>query len=87
MLYCTSILVSFIAVFLKGFQHKNVNANKLKLIVPTAYLMAAFDWIAITIVVKGDWWVAISAGTGASIGMLVAMLLHDKLFNQKEIKQ
>lgn len=80
MLYAASILVSFIAVFLKGFQHKNVIGTHLRAVFITSYLMAAFDVLAVNIVVIGGWWVALTAGIGASCGMVTAILLHDKIF-------
>jgi hypothetical protein len=83
MLYLTSVAVSFVAVFLKGFQHKNVIAGKYSATFYTSFAMAAFDWATITIVLKGGWIVAITAGTGAAFGMITAMALHDKLFKSK----
>jgi hypothetical protein len=80
MLYVLSLLVSFAGVFLKGFQHKNVIGGHLRLLFITSYLMAIFDVAAVTLIVKGGWWVAVSSGTGAAFGMLSAVLLHDRWF-------
>lgn len=83
MIYALSILVSFIAVFLKGFQHKNVIGGHLRSVALTSYFMSAFDVAAVSIIVKGGWWVALTSGTGASLGMVASIVLHDRLFKAK----
>jgi hypothetical protein len=84
-LYALSFVVSFCAVFLKGFQHKNVIGNHVKSVFFTSYFMAAFEVAAIALVVKGDWTVMFSAGTGAAFGMVSSMKLHDRIF-KRELK-
>ena len=86
-LYPTSIIVSFIAVFLKGFQHKNVIGGHLKSVFFTSYAMASFDVAAITIIVKGGWVIAITSGTGAAFGMIAAIKFHDLLFKQEKLNK
>lgn len=81
-LYISAMLVSFLAVFLKGFQHKNVIGNHKKSIFFTSYLMASFDVATITLTVKGGWWMIPFVGTGAAFGMLLAVVLHDRLFKK-----
>jgi len=80
MLYLLSLITSFCAVFLKGFQHKNVIGNHIKAVFYTSFAMAAFDVAAITIVVKGDMSIAFSAGLGAALGMVSSIKFHDKIF-------
>lgn len=84
LLYALSIGVSFIAVALKGFQHKNVIGNHLRNIFFTSYLMAAFDVAAVTIIVKGGWWVALTSGTGAAFGMIFAVKFHDWIYKRNK---
>ena len=79
MLYAISILVSFCAVFLKGFQHKNVNGMHYRLTFITSYAMAVLDVAVVGIIVKGGWLIAVSSGLGASVGMVAAMYVHSKL--------
>lgn len=79
-LVVTSVFVSFCAVGLKGFQHKNVIANKQKSVFVTSYLMAALDVVCVGIIIKGGWIIALSSGTGAAFGMIFAMNLHDRIF-------
>jgi hypothetical protein len=81
-LYAISTLVTFCSVFLKGFQHKNVIGGHLKLIAVTSYAMAVFDVAAVMVIYKGGWWMTLSSGTGAAIGMVLAIVFHDRLFNK-----
>ncbi len=79
-IYVLSVVVSFLACFLKGFQHKNVIGNHVKSVFLTSWAMAAFDVAAVSLIVAGGWPIAITAGLGASCGMVAAMKLHDRLF-------
>jgi len=79
-LYPLSVLVSFTNCFLKGFQHKNVVGNHYKSIFATSYLMAAFDVASVSMIVKGGWPIALTSGTGAASGMVIAVFLHNRLF-------
>lgn len=76
----TSFLVTYVAVFLKGFQHKNVIKDKLLLIFITSFAMNAADVIVITTVALNGiafiWW----NGLGAAFGMISAILLHNHLY-------
>lgn len=80
MIYVMSVVVSFAAVFLKGFQHKNVNGNHMKSIMFFSYLMAVMDVVAVSLIVRGGLSVAFSAGTGAALGMWAAIRLHERIF-------
>lgn len=86
MTYALSVLVSFCAVFLKGFQHKNVIGGHLKTVAVTSYLMAAFDVAAVALIVRGGWGIALTSGTGAALGMLTAIKCHDRLFGPRPTK-
>lgn len=83
MLYVISAFVSFAACFLKGFQHKNVIGGHLLAVFTTSWAMAAFDVAAVTLIVKGGWPIALSSGLGASVGMVAAIKLHDRLFQPR----
>lgn len=79
LLYLTSVIVSFCAMFLKGFQHKNVIGMHYLLTFFTSFVMAAFDVATVSLIVKGGWPIAISSGIGASFGMIAAMYSHSRL--------
>lgn len=82
-LLLASLVASFGTVGLKGFQHKNVIGNHKRLVFVTSYLMACGDYVCINIAVKGGWIMALSAGTGAAFGMILAMYLHDRFLPPK----
>lgn len=84
MIYIASVLVSFISVFLKGFQQKNVIHNRVVAAALTSYLMATFDVLAITIIIHGDLWIILTTGTGAACGIVAAMKLHDRVFQHRK---
>lgn len=79
-IYIVSVVVSFVAVFLKGFQHKNVIGNHQRSVFFTSYLMAAFDVATVTLIVQGGWLIALTSGTGAAFGMVAAIRFHDRIF-------
>lgn len=81
-IYLTSIFVSFCAVFLKGFQHKNVIGNHQRAVVVTSFAMAAFEVASVNLIMRGGWPIAVTIGTGASLGMIAAIRLHDRLFRE-----
>lgn len=82
MLYLTSTVVSFVAVFLKGFQHKNVIGGHVRTVFITSYFMAAFDVASVSLIVVGGWPIALTSGTGAAFGMVAAIKLHDRIFGR-----
>lgn len=86
-IYLTSFAVSFIYVFLKGFQHKNVNGGHLKLVAAFSFIMAIFDAIAITLVVRGGVLIGVSSGFGAALAMVCAIKLHDRIFKKGPSEQ
>lgn len=81
-LYLLSILASFVGVFLKGFQHKNVIGNHVRSVFFTSYLMAIFDVLSVSLIIVGGWPIALTSGTGAAFGMVAAIKLHDRLFTK-----
>ena len=84
-LYITSVFVSFCAVFLKGFQHKNVIGMHYRLTFVTSFVMACFDVATVSLIVKGGWPIAFSSSIGASIGMVAAMWSHSRLVKPKPV--
>jgi len=83
MLYVLSTFTTFISVFLKGFQHKNVIGNHQRAVFFTSWFMATFDVASVMFIVKGGWPIAITSGFGASCGMVAAMRTHDRIFGKK----
>lgn len=83
--YVIALAVSFTSVFLKGFQHKNVLSGKLKLIAITSYAMAFMDVIMVGLIVREGWVIAFWCGTGGAVGMVAAVILHDRIFGESRL--
>lgn len=77
--YVASFLCTFLAVALKGYQHKNVIGNHIKSVCVVAYLMYVFDVLAVTLIVKNNWYVVFTSAIGASLGMYCSIHLHKKI--------
>jgi hypothetical protein len=83
-IYLASLVTSFLVVGLKGWQHKNVIANNLRSTFVTSYLMAAAEVLTVSLIVKGGWLIALTAGTGAAFGMVCSMMLHDYIYKNRK---
>lgn len=79
-----ALVVSFIGVGLKGFQHKNVLGDHEKLVFFTSYAMAIADVLSIGLIAKNGWIMAIPVGTGAAFGMVIAMRIHKRFVKKTE---
>lgn len=69
-------VISFIFVFLKGFQHQNVIGGKYMAAFGTSYVMAIAEVAVISFVVQAGWWSIIPIGTGAAFGIVASMWLY-----------
>jgi len=74
----TAFLVSFIAIFLRGFQQKNVIHGKYTMIAITSYLLALTDVAVVGIIVEHGWGTVLAQGTGAALGMLASVYIHNR---------
>lgn len=81
--YAAAFAGTFVSVGLKGFQHKNVIANLYLHTFLTSYGMAFMDVLLIGLIAKSGWSIAFASGTGAALGMVVAMWLHNKMLGGK----
>ena len=68
--------VSFLAVFLKGFQHQNVIGGKFKSAFFVSYVMAVFEVAVVTLMVANGWMSVIPVGTGAALGIVSSMYIY-----------
>ena len=78
MIQLTAFLVSFIAIFLRGFQQKNVIHGKYTMIAITSYLLALTDVAVVSIIVEHGWNTVLAQGTGAALGMLASVYIHNR---------
>jgi len=74
----TAFLVSFIAIFLRGWQQKNVIHSKYTMIAITSYLLALTDVAVVSIIVEHGWNTVLAQGTGAALGMLASVYIHNR---------
>lgn len=74
----TAFLVSFIAIFLRGFQQKNVIHSKYTMIAITSYLLALTDVAVVSIIVEHGWNTVLAQGSGAALGMLTSIYIHNR---------
>lgn len=79
-----SFLCTLIAVALKGYQHKNVIGGHIKSVCFIAYLMYIFDILAVTLIIKNDWTIVFVSAFGASLGMLISIKLHDRVYKREQ---
>ena len=79
-----AFVISFLAIGMKAFQQKNVTGHHIKAVVFTSYLMTFTDIFFIGLVTKYGWELAFSSGTGAALGMISAMLLHNRFIGEKD---
>lgn len=83
MTYILAFVGTFIAVFLKGFQHKNVIGDMYVKTFFTSYAMALMDVLLIGLIARSTWDIAIASGAGASLGMVTSMYVHNRFFGKK----
>lgn len=82
--YLLAFLGSFVTVFIKGWQHGNINKRMYLNMFFTSYIMAFLDIALLYLIVKADsLHIAIYTGLGASIAMVISLYLHDKLHKSK----
>lgn len=78
-LYIGSVIASFIGVFIRVFQQKNIQHGHKRLAFATSYAYALADVAVISFIVKGGWWIALSSGTGAAFAVVAAMSFHERI--------
>lgn len=76
--------VTFINVFMKGFQYKNVIHKNHRLMILTSFFMAFCDALTIGLIAKNGWHIAFACGLGGGLGISASVWAHDKLFKRKE---
>lgn len=74
----TAFLVSFVAIFLRGWQQKNVIHSKYTMIAITSYLLALTDVAVVGIIVQHGWHTVLAQGSGAALGMLTSIYIHNR---------
>ena len=86
MIEWTLVPVSFLGVFLKAFQQKNVMQNKYLAVPLVTYGLAFTDVFIIgAVAYTGITWASVNGiAIGGATGCIAAMLLHNKIFKQEK---
>ncbi len=79
MISLVQLLVMFLYVFLKGFQHQNVIGGNYKSAFVLSYLMAGFAVAEVTLTVQEGWSSILPMGTGAALGIVASMYVYRRL--------
>lgn len=82
-LYALSTLTVFLVSFVKTFQQRNIIYGHIKSAFFTSWVVTGLEVASISFVVIGGWTVIFSAGIGGSIGVVVAMKMHSRLYTKK----
>ena len=82
----TLFAASFIFVFLKAFQQRNVAFDHYKWIVPTSFGMAITEVYVIAAIVSTGYSLSavLGMGTGGGLGCLLSMYLHKRFIGRKQ---
>ena len=86
MLYLMAFTATFMMVFLKALQQRNVAFDNYVWVVPISFCLAAAEVYIISRVAMTGWDLPIvaSMGFGGGIGALTAMLFHKKFVKDKK---
>lgn len=87
MIFVLAFAGTFISVFVKGFQHKNVNHDLRWHIAGTSYVMNVMELLLIggyaKIIIDGNYWYAFVSGFAAAGGMISSIMFHDYFILKK----
>lgn len=85
LLYLGSIAASFGLAFLKSFQSKNIIGDQKQLAFMTSIAITTCEVATITFVIKGGWIIIFTSGLGGAVGVVLAMVLHDRIFHRRPV--
>lgn len=78
--YIAAFGAAYLYVFLKSFQQISVVNYRYAWIMPVSYGMAATEALIILNVAEYGWgWIVLAIGTGAGLGAMTGMKIHEKL--------
>lgn len=82
-LYLALAAASFVFVFLKAFQQRNVAFDHFAAVIPTSIGMAAMEVFVVAKVAATGWsmGVVLAVGLASGSGAMLAMAAHRKFFN------
>lgn len=80
----TTFLASYVFVFLKAFQQRNVAFSNMVAIMPVSIAMAIVEvYIIATVATRGySVPVVLAVGFGAGLGCICAVIIHKRVFKK-----
>lgn len=84
LIYIGSALATFSLAFAKTFQMKNIVAGHVKSAFFMSWLVTGLGVADVSFIVMGGWWALLSTGIGGSIGVVISMKMHTKLYKTKQ---
>jgi len=85
MIELVAFFATFLRVFARAFQQKNVIGNHYFAIAPVSFIMAALEVLIVMLIVTGDGSIPLlimAMGAGGWLGAISAMRLHSKVFDK-----
>ncbi len=82
LVYMASALTTFSLSFVKTLQTRNIVLGHYWAAFITSWCITTLEVASIGFVVIGGWWVILSAGFGGSVGIVLAMRIHERLFKK-----
>lgn len=83
LVYVGSAFAAFSLAFAKAFQSRNIVLGHTRTAFATSWAVSTLEVLSVGFIIAGGWWVILSAGIGGSIGTVLAMKLHSRLFRVK----
>lgn len=84
-LFMLSFSITFSVVFMKSFQVKNMVAGKYLPMAIIGAIIGASEVLAAQTSVAGGRWIMVTGALGSSIGIVLAVALHDRIFRVKPV--
>lgn len=78
-LWLYACVTSFAAIFLQGFQLKNIQGNHYLLSFVTSMAMTACNILTVGFVVVAGWHLFIPCAFGGAVGIVASMYFHKRL--------
>lgn len=83
LVYVGSALATFSLAFAKTFQMKNIVAGHVKSAFFMSWAVTGLGVADVSFIVMGGWWALVSTGIGGSIGVVISMKMHSKIYKPK----
>jgi len=85
LIYLATFGASFVFIFLRAFQQRNVAFDNYIAILPVSLMMAVVEvFVVANIATQGYHWpLVLTIGLGSGSGALSAALLHKRIFKRK----